>query len=390
MKSMKEIIMDSIENSREVLTDIRISRKNGIEYSLEKNRTTEITNRIHPAKLDLVVSEVIDVTKEAKTIRLVSQNGYLPPFEAGQYINLFVEIGGVRTSRPYSISSSPKQRAYYDITVARIAAGFVSDYFLDTVKPGDTFEANGPGGHFHYNPLFHGKKLVFLAGGSGVTPFMSMIRETLNAGIEDRELHLIYGCRTPELAFFKDELEDLHTRHKNFTFNLVVSEVKPDQCFNGRTGFINGDCIRDILGDVSQYMFYICGPQVMYDFCLKELDRMNIPARKIRREMFGARQDIQNEPGWPSGLTGKETFTISVGGKTIKAASGEPLVAALEKAGFRVPVSCRSGECSLCRVKLVSGKVFVPRGVLIRHADDKFGYIHSCKSYPISDGEIRF
>ena len=389
MKSIKQIIMDQIENSAEILTDIRISRKqgNGVDYGLERNRTTEIIERLHPAKLELVVSEVIELTSEAKTLRLVSKSGYLPPFEAGQYVNIFVELGGVRTSRPYSISSSPRQRAYYEISVARIATGFVSDYLLDSVKPGDEFEANGPAGHFHYNPLFHGKKLCFLAGGSGITPFVSMIRETLNSGIADRQIHLIYGVRTPEQALFRAELEDLARRHSNFSFNLVASDAPA--CPNVRSGFISAECIKEIVGDEGQYTFYICGPQAMYDFCLAELEKLNVQPKRIRREMFGARADIQNEPGWPAALSGQESFKVKVDGQTITASAVEPLLVALERAGYRVPVSCRSGECSYCRMKLASGKVFVPRGVLMRQADEKYSYIHACKSYPISDLELR-
>lgn len=378
--------MKQVEGIDQTLTEIGVSRKYGIDYRLEAGRTDEIVARLHPTKLDFIVSEIIEETADAKTLRLVSKNGYLPPFEAGQYVNLFVEIDGVRTSRPYSISSSPRQRAYYDITVARIATGFVSDLFLDRVKVGDSFEANGPAGNFHFNPIFHGKKQVFLAGGSGITPFMSMIREALNSGL-DRQMHLIYGSRTADNVLFKKELEDFAAHHDNFTYTLVVSE--PNACFDGRTGFISAACIRDVIGDVKGQMFYICGPQVMYDFCLAELEKLEVSSTRIRREMFGARQDIQNEPGWPDSLQGNESFPVNIcGHKTIMAISGEPLVIALERAGFRVPVSCRSGECSLCRVKLVSGKVFQPRGVLLRHADEKYGYIHSCKSYPISEMEI--
>ena len=382
---MKEYLK-KIEGIDESLAEIEVNRKYGIDYRLEKGRTREIIARLHPEKLNLIVSEVTRETAGAKTFRLVSENGYLPPFEAGQYINLFVEIDGVRTSRPYSICSSPRQRAYYDIAVARIATGFVSDFFLDTVKAGDRFEAHGPAGNFHYNRVFHGKKQVFLAGGSGITPFMSMISEALNSGM-DRQMHLIYGSRTPEAALFNKELADFAEKHDNFTFTLVVSE--PDSCFDGHTGFIDAECIKDITGEISGHMFYICGPEVMYDFCRAELEKLNVPARRIRREMFGPRQDIRHEPGWPDALTGDETFTVTVRGKKkIEALSGEPLLVALERAGFRVPVSCRSGECSLCRVKLVSGKVFQARGVLLRYADEKYGYIHSCKSYPISDMEI--
>ncbi|HHO75245.1 MAG TPA: iron-sulfur cluster-binding domain-containing protein, partial [Deltaproteobacteria bacterium] len=263
---------------------------------------------------------------------------------------------------------------------------FVSDFFLDKVKPGDRFEANGPAGNFHYNRVFHGKKQVFLAGGSGITPFMSMISEVLNSAL-DRQMHLIYGSRTPQAAIFHSVLEDFAAKHENFTYTLVISE--PDPGFEGRTGFIDAQCISDVAGDISGQMFYICGPEVMYDFCLAELEKLKVPARRIRREMFGPRQEIRNEPGWPDTLKGDETFTVNVRGrKEITAISGEPLVVALERAGFRVPVSCRCGECSLCRVKLVSGKVFQARGVLLRYADEKYGYIHSCKSYPISDMEI--
>ena len=79
-----------------------------------------------------------------------------------------------------------------------------------------------------------------------------------------------------------------------------------------------------------------------------------------------------------------------IGGKTIEGKSSESLLTSLERAGVRVNVCCRSGECSLCRVKLESGKVFMPRGALLRYADEKFGYIHSCKAYPISDVRLSF
>lgn len=127
---------------------------------------------------------------------------------------------------------------------------------------------------------------------------------------------------------------------------------------------------------------------VMTDFCVEALHSLNVRPRDIRREMFGTRQDIQNEPGFPQELSGTEVFKLKVGDKIIDAKCNESILCALERAGVRVNVCCRSGECSLCRVKLVSGKVFMPRGVLLRHADEMFGYIHSCKAYPIGDVEI--
>lgn len=385
MKTMKEIIIGEMEYGNEVLKDIEAARKSGRDLIIDRNKTKKTIESIHPEQLDLKVVEVFEPTKESKTIRFVSKNGYLPPFQAGQYINIFVNIDGVRTSRPYSISSSPRQRSYYEITIAKIATGFISDYFIDQVKVGDEFEANGPDGTFHFNPVSHYDRSVFLAGGSGITPFMSMITEILETGF-NREVHLLYGCRNEEVAIFHKELTNMAKNHPNFHYTLIVSDE--DTGFAGRQGFIDSKCISEVVGDLDYSTFYICGPQVMIDFCTEALEKLNIKGRNIRHEMFGSRQDIQNEPGWPKELTGEETFKVKVGDRIIHARSGESLLNAIERAGIRMNVRCRSGECSLCRVKLISGNVFMPRGVLLRHADEKYGYIHSCKAYPISDLEI--
>ncbi len=382
---MNEFISE-IENINELMKEIEILKKNGKNYSVDSGRTEKLIDRLHPKRLDLIVSEIIDRTEDSKTFRLVSKNGYLPPFEAGQYINMFAQIHGVRTSRPYSISSSPKQRAYYEITVARIKNGFVSDYFLDKAKVGDNFQSSSPSGEFHYNPVFHGKNLIFLAGGSGITPFISMIKEVLDSGL-DRNINLIYGIKNEKSAIFLEELKEFNSRHNNFNLTLVASEPQDD--YTGESGFITGDLIKRKVTNINSSSFYICGPQVMYDFCRKELKSLGVKNLKIYQEMFGSRQDIQNEPGWPDDLTGKEEFNICLSdGRSLKGFSGESLLTSLERAGVRVNVCCRSGECSLCRVKLVSGTIFQPRGVLQRYVDEKYGYIHSCKSYPLSDVKI--
>ncbi len=386
MKSMKEIIIGQMVHGKDTLKEISFVRKSRNGYAAERGRSGRIVAKLHRDVLNLRVSEILKETEGVKTFRLVSTDGYLPPFEAGQYINVFAEIDGVRTSRPYSISSSPSQRSYYQITVGRIPKGFVSDFFLDQVTVGSEFQANGPAGTFRYNPVAHKAKQLLLAGGTGITPFMSMVQQALDGG-DSRDIKLIYGVRSSDMAIFNDALSAYAAKHPNFSYHLVVSDDKA--CWDGRRGFIDASCIADIAPDYRERTCYICGPQVMYDFCIKELRSLGVAEKDIRREMFGSRQDIQNEAGWPSGLNGEELFKLRVSGdRVIDARSGESLLCALERAGVRMNVCCRSGECSLCRVKLVSGKVFQPRGVLLRLADEKYGYIHSCKSYPISDLEI--
>ncbi len=383
-KNIKETLLGTLVHGEEILENIRVMRSVSVD-KISCENVAAASERLHSKSLSLLVSSISDTGKNAKVIRFVSENGYLPPFEAGQYINIFTEIDGVRTSRPYSISSSPKQRAYYEITVARIKDGFVSDFFLDDIKVGDRFEANGPAGVFRFQPVFHSRKSLFLAGGSGITPFLSMTREIVDAAL-DRDVVLLYGCRSSKAALYDEELRAYSEKYPNFKYHLIVSDE--DDSWNGETGFIDRNLIMRLVPDYAERTCYICGPQVMNDFCKKELEELGLPEKQIRREMFGTRRDIQNEPGWPENLTGSEVFNVKIGERIIPAKSGESLLTTLERSGVRMNVCCRSGECSLCRVKLVDGKVFLSKGVLQRYADEKYGYIHSCKAYPISDLEI--
>lgn len=383
---MKAEVKESIAGYSEISRELEICRKYGIDYTAQKGKWQAAVERLHPKRLQLRVARVIQETATTSTLRLVADSGYLPPFQAGQYINVFVEIDGVRTARPYSISSPPNQIAYYDITIRRVPDGFVSSYLLDQVKVGDTLESTGPAGNFYYNPLNHGKDLVFLAGGSGITPFMSMIREVTDR-LLDRKIHLLYGCRSKQEAIFHEELLNRAAGYANFTYDLVISDAKADD--HGLTGLLDANLIRSQVGDTSRKTFYLCGPQEMYSFCIPELKKLGVPDRRIRQEVFGSPSKVNLDPAWPKEIAPETVFTAELSsGQKIPARADEPLLIALEKAGIAVENSCRSGECSICRVKLLTGKVFQTSSAKVRQSDRQAGYIHSCAAYPISDVKL--
>ncbi len=383
---MRKSEREQIEGYQEIAREIEICRKYGIDYKSKRGKWMAAVERLHPRRLKLRVSEIFPETASTSTLRLTAAEGYLPPFQAGQYINLLVEIDGIRTGRPYSISSPPNQTAYYDLTVRRIPQGFVSDYLLDKVKTGDILESTGPAGHLYYNPLFHGTDLVFLAGGSGITPFASMIREFTDRGL-DRQIHLLYGCRQPEEAIFHEDLMTRAARHPNFTYDLVISDPVAD--YPGLTGLLDADLITRQIGDAAGKTFYLCGPQAMYEFCLAELLKLNVPRRRIRQEVFGTPPQITQATGWPAEVSADRVFQVKLSnGRTIPATAGESLLTSLERAGIVVENCCRSGECSLCRVKMLKGRVYQPENVLLRKSDEEAGYIHSCAAYPLEDLEI--
>jgi len=381
-----ETVFSRLEGYAEVMRAKKASRAYGSDMSHQGELVNELVNRLHPKKLDLRVSLITTQMKDVKTFRLVSESGHLPPFEAGQYINLSVNINGVVTSRPYSMSSPPSQSSYYELTVKRKQGGFVSNFLLDCIKRDDVLESTAPAGEFHYNPLFHGDYLVLIAGGSGMTPMMSMIRDVTDRGLE-RQMHLFYGSRNPDEIIFKQELERLASNHENLTVDFVISE--PEEGYQGLTGFIDGKLLKDRLGDLTKKTFFLCGPEAMYKFCQNELEGLGLRRKQVRMEVFGPPTDVTVEPGWPQGLAADAKFKVQVsGGREFEVPVGEPLLNSLDRAGLSVPSSCHSGECSLCRVKLISGAVFQLPTIKLRVSDDRFGYIYSCCAYPTEDIEI--
>lgn len=358
----------------------------GIDYTAEKDTVQRIVSRLHPKRMRLRVMEIIEETPTTKTFRLERTDGPLPPFRPGQYVNLFVDVDGVLTSRPYSISSLPGAD-FLDLTVRDKPGGFVAPYLLNEVQVGDELETTGPAGSFYYEPLIDGRDLVFLAGGSGITPFMSILRDAVQ---HERSLniHLLYGSRLPEDVIFHEELTELSTQQANLHYSLVISEPPPD--YEGLSGFLRPDIILEQVGDPSGKTFYICGPNLMYDFCLAALTEMGVPRYRMKRELYGPPDDVTQEPGWPQDLAADVVFTVEVEGQeTIQASAGEPLLNSLERYGIVVPAVCRAGECSACRTQLLAGQVFQPAHTALRESDRAHGYIHACVSYPLQDLRIR-
>lgn len=417
----------------------------GTDYRQHTQDVWSRGDQLHPDRLNLTVAEILDETPSTKTFRVRSRGRDLPPFEAGQYVNLFVDIGGATTSRPFAISSAPQQLDHYDLTVKRLPDGLVSNYLLDEITVGDILRSTSPMGSFHYNPLWQGDDLVFLAGGSGIAPAMSMIRDMIDRNAR-RRFHLVYGSRSDDDIIFAGELarvlaqvadvpmkqgdsarqeepgtarpltsdsdlpresgsprkpepasqqraesgssrrgEPKSPRRWELTVTHLVSD--PGRSYQGRRGFVDAALIDELVPDPQNRTFFICGPPAMYDFCLPEVLKLGVPRRRIRLEANGAPINPSGRSDWTPGIGGGDQFTVTLpDGRRIDASATTPLLDTLERndAGFTL-AACRSGECSLCRLKLVAGTVYEPVESRVRRTDREQGYIHSCVSYPTSD-----
>ncbi|MBQ1771417.1 MAG: iron-sulfur cluster-binding domain-containing protein [Clostridia bacterium] len=366
--------------------------ENASPVSVREDPIGNVAREWHPGKIDLVVTDIRVASPTAKTVRFEKVGGgKLPPFYAGQFIALDFEIDGKIITRPYSISSAPyearQENGFVEITVRRSRGdGFVADFVNSGLAVDTVVKGNMGLGQFYYEPLRDSRHIVALAGGVGITPFVSMAKEIAH-GTMDADLTILYGSVASGDIILKDTLNSLEGEHVHVV--NVISGDEPD--WTGERGFLSAELIRKYAPDDASY--YICGPQVMYQFLRGEISKLGVPKRRVRFEVFGQAKDITVFEGYPVEKK-NDTYTLTVmrgvHSDEIPAKATESLVVALERAGIRIETACRSGECGFCRTKVLKGDYYVcPESDGRRGADKDFGYVHACAAYPLSDMTIK-
>lgn len=369
--------------------NLPLRRDKAIEAASDKDINTSFpinnnARKLHPPVQLMVISKIIErETSGARSLLLKKADGTNAAwFRAGQYVSVKLKIGDSRVTRPYSISSSPrltKDGKLY-ITVKESPGGFVSDYIMSKLKIGDKVLVSGPEGQFYHDALRDSKNVVAVAGGSGITPFLSMAY-AIRDGIEDFNLTILYGSRTEESILFKSELDSILEETDNVRVIHVLSDEKKEGFENG---FITADLIRKYAPE--DYSLFICGPDALYRFMDGVVKELGLPGRRVRREIIGVSgQMVSSDDESPEVM---HDLTVIQGPESyrIKASSRETLLVAMERAGIAAPAKCRSGECGWCRSKLISGDVIVPeQNDRRRQMDRKTCHIHPCVTFPASD-----
>ncbi len=217
---------------------------------------------------------------------------------------------------------------------------------------------------------------------------MSIIRDAVARKLP-LKIHLLYGSRKPNDIIFKKELDRIAAKNANIKVDYIISE--PPSNWKGATGFLDTAVIKKLVGSINGKTFYICGPAPMYALCEPALQELGVTPRRIRKEVYGPLACVSDEKGWPKQVDLSAVYTVieERTGRKIKAKAGEPLIVSLERSGIVIPALCRSGECTACRTRLISGKVFIPERVHRRLTDVKSGYIHPCMTYPLDNLSIR-
>jgi len=230
------------------------------------------------------VKSVRTETPEVRTLALT-----LPDWTAhrpGQHYDVrLTAADGYSAQRSYSIASEPERKGEIDLTVERIGDGEVSPYLDDTVVVGDRFEVRGPiGGYFVWDKSIDGP-LLLVAGGSGIVPLMAMLRHRAAAGVKD-PARLLYSARTYEQIIYGQELEML-SRKDGLTISYTLTRSQPAG-WKGYTRRIDDAMLKEVSGPLGRdVLAYICGPTALVEVAADGLERVGLPAERIRAERFG-------------------------------------------------------------------------------------------------------
>ena len=355
-----------------------------------------LAKSLHPAVQHVKIAKVED-HGGAKSFTLVPDKARgtekMAYFRASQYVSVSLNINGAPVNKPYTIRSNPKDAlgsgdTSYTLTIKLTDPAYASAHILSTWKEGDQVDISGPLGDFYYQDLRDAKQVVAIAGGSGITPFYSMAAAIAD-GIEDFDLTILYGSRTADGILLKDEIEAVAARSKGRVKVIHVLSHEEKEGFEH--GFITAELIRKYAPQ-GDYSVFMCGPKAMYTFEEGEMKKLGLPKRRYRMEMSGDYLGAAQNADFPGSKKGREyRLTVDIRGEkqTIPCKAEESLLWAMEQAGIKAPSHCRSGECGWCHSRLVSGDVYIPEDADGRRmADKKFGWIHPCCSFPLSDIEL--
>ncbi len=289
------------------------------------------------------VEEVVSETEDAATLIIRPGWGWRYDHRPGQYVGIGVQVDGKFQWRSYSVSSAPLHAFKWGsgrtiaITVRAMPEGFVSSHLVQGLRPGTIVRLALPEGDFVL-PDPPPEKLLFLVGGSGVTPVMAMLRTLDRRGsMPDVVLH--YSSPTQARMIFREEIERLDEKY---------DELRVHQLYTDTDGLLELADLDDLCPDWRERETYACGPGPMLDAIVEHFEEADLE-EQLHLERFSL------ELGGDGGEGGTITFQNT--GKTVETDGATTVLEAGEEAGIGMPFGCRMGICHTCTLTLVKGKV---------------------------------
>jgi len=314
-------------------------------------------------------------------------------FDHGQYLTLRCEIDGQDMRRSYSICAGVDD-GELRVGVRRVPGGAFSGWVHERLQPGDMLQVIPPQGHFTLplDPTAR-RHYVGIAGGSGITPILSIMKTVLAREPESR-FTLIYGNRSQQSTMFKEELEDLKNRYMTrLSLHHVFSREHTDSpLYSGRIDRAKvSEFLRTLVPAQGIDHVFVCGPHGANDEAEGALLEAGVAPERIHIERFGVPDAARDQAAAHEARPGDADVarvTIIRDGLTreIDFRKSDPSVLdAAAAAGLDVPFSCKSGVCCTCRAKVLEGEVRMDRNFALTPAEVEAGFVLTCQSHPLTE-----
>jgi ferredoxin-NADP reductase len=320
----------------------------------------------------LTVTGVVEETADARSFVLG-----VPPdladrfaYAAGQFCTFRATIDGESVARCYSMSSSPEAGDPLTVTVKRVAGGRMSNWMNDRLAPGDTIDVLVPAGLFVLDAA--DTPIVAFAGGSGITPILSIVKTALLT--TTREIALVYANRDAQSVIFADVLEALRAEWGD--------RLSLHHHLDSEKGFLDAAACAEIVGDRTGADFYVCGPGPFMEVVEAGLSQRGVDPQRLFIERFEHPDDA------PAGGVASETelLVVRIRGRKHEIAyqSGESILHAVRRAGLKPPFACEAGACGSCMARVVEGTGTMRVNNALDADEVEEGYVLTCQTIPTS------
>lgn len=318
----------------------------------------------------LTVADVIRETADTRSFVLDIPTALAQRFaySAGQFCTFRATIGGESVVRCYSMSSSPDSGDPFTVTVKRVPGGVMSNWMNDTLAAGDTLDVMPPAGLFVLRAT--DAPIVAFAGGSGITPVLSIIKSALVT--TTRDITLVYANRDADSIIFAGVLERLR--------QTSSSRLALHHHLDSDNGFLGAAACAELVGDRTHADVYVCGPGPFMDVVQAGLDSRGVD----RGRRFVERFELPTAA--PSAGAGSETESIVVkleGRRhTFAYQRGDTILETARRGGLKPPFQCQAGNCASCMAFLDEGKATMRANNALSLAEVKEGWVLTCQSIP--------
>jgi len=330
----------------------------------------------------LRVARVIDETHDSKSFVLEIPGPLAAEFRgrAGQFLTFRIPWGDFSIARCYSLSSAPELGEPPTVTVKRVDDGRMSNWMNERLAAGDSIDVRPPAGVFVLRET-PDRPLCMFAGGSGITPVISLIKAAL--ATTARRIRLIYANRDARSVIFQGELDALARRH--------ASRLEIHHHLDDERGLLGASQLATLVGPAFRHSdFYVCGPTPYMDAVEVALESLGTPRGHIHIERFVSAVDPdRRDPEKPVAAPGAETpthFRVTFEKQTheVPYLPGKTLLECAKAAGIQPPFSCEEGYCSCCMGLLRAGKVEMAHNEALSAKDLAAGFVLTCQSRPLT------